>query len=144
MKRLTEIWCEVLLGILFGLLFLCFMIMASGCRTQAHVVERVRVDSVRMFHVEHDSIYIRDSVFMKQAGDTVRIEKWRLQYVERWRHDTLRIATHDTIPQPYEVVREVRYIPKAYKVSMAMLWVVILAAILYIAAKVVIKIYLKR
>jgi hypothetical protein len=42
-----------------------------------------------------------------EKGDTVRIEKWHTEYVEREVHDTLYQAKTDSIPVPYEVVKEV-------------------------------------
>lgn len=144
MKRFADIFCDILLGVLLGLLFLCFVIMASGCKTQVRVVERVRVDSVRVRAVERDSIYLRDSVFVMQAGDTIRIEKWRTHYVERLKHDTLQVLSADTIPVPVEVIKEVKYIPKSYKVSAIALWVLLALAILYGVIRLLIKIYLHK
>lgn len=91
-----------------GLLF-------AGCKTRTVVmtVPEVRTDTVIITKSQRDSIWLRDSVHVseKTEGDTVwiKLEKWQTKYVEKIKTDTIRIATHDTIPRPYpvEVIKEV-------------------------------------
>lgn len=45
----------------------------------------------------HDSIYLRDSVFVEKKGDTIYLNKWRTQYRERLVHDTLIVTKADTL-----------------------------------------------
>ena len=58
-----------------------------------------------------DSIYLSDSIYISDfvRTDTVfrTVERWHTQYRDRWRHDTIYQARHDTIPQPYPVTEYV-------------------------------------
>jgi hypothetical protein len=53
----------------------------------------------------HDSIWATQY----QKGDTIfsTSVKWHTKYIESIKHDTTYVATHDTIPQPYPVIKEV-------------------------------------
>jgi hypothetical protein len=52
---------------------------------------------------------VRDSVHVRDKGDTIRIERWHIQYRDRWRTDTIYQSKTDSIPVPYpvEVIKEV-------------------------------------
>ena len=83
-------------------LFLC------GCTTTKYVeVEKVRIDSTYITKHQRDSIWLHDSVFVKDKGDSVWVERWHTKYIEKQIHDTLIQATHDTIPVICEVEKEV-------------------------------------
>lgn len=85
-------------------------IMMVGCKTIEYVPVTVvehKTDSVYFTKVQRDSIWLHDSVSVVEKGDTVRIEKWHTRYVERLRVDTLYKYKTDSIPVPYEVVKEV-------------------------------------
>ena len=60
-------------------------------------VERERTDSTYLNRVRHDSIYVRDSIYVFQKGDTVTktVERWR--YLYRDRVDTLYKCRTDTV-----------------------------------------------
>lgn len=91
------------------LLLLCLAL--ASCKTRTVVVETVRTDTLRLQRNTRDSIFLHDSIFVREwaAGETVYVQRdrWRTQYVENQVHDTTYIATHDTIPQPYPVIKEV-------------------------------------
>jgi hypothetical protein len=74
-------------------------------------VETVRTDTLRYHRNTRDSIFIRDSIFVHEwaTGETIYVQsdRWRTRYVEKSVHDTTYIATHDTIAQPYPVIKEV-------------------------------------
>lgn len=83
-------------------------LLLQGCRTPAPtIVERVRTDTAYVSKIQRDSVWLHDSVFFALTGDTVRIERWRTKYVERLRVDTVYRARVDSVPVPYEVVKEV-------------------------------------
>ena len=80
----------------------------TACTTTRVVeVERVRTDTTYITKWQRDSVWKHDSIRVSEKGDTVRIEKWHTEYVEREVHDTLYQAKTDSIPVPYEVVKEV-------------------------------------
>lgn len=96
---------EGVLVIILGLLVpwaLC-----SCTKTEYIAVEKVRTDTLWQNHTKHDSIWVHDSIAVKEKGDTVRIEKWHTKYVESIRHDTVYKARTDSVPVPYPVIKEV-------------------------------------
>ena len=94
------------------LIALCALILLTGCTTPKVVtVETVRTDTCYITRQQRDSIWLHDSVHVKEfmAGDTVYVlrDRWKTKYVEHQVHDTCYVATHDTVPQPYPVEVEV-------------------------------------
>ena len=97
-------WLVVWMVILFVLALL------ASCRQVEYVtVEKVRTDTTYITKWQKDSVWLHDSIHIKERGDTVMIERWHTQWRDRLRVDTIYQATHDTIPQPYpvEVIKEV-------------------------------------
>ena len=85
---------------------LCAMLVTlAGCKTHERIVEveRVRTDTTYITKHQRDSVWLRDSIHVKDKGDTVTIERWHTKYIERATHDTIYQATHDTLPLPYPV-----------------------------------------
>lgn len=75
-----------------------------SCRSVRYVpVETVRSDTVYLNRVKLDSVYVRDSVFIDKAGDTIR--EWRYRYIYKYmdKTDTVYIAKTDSIQVPYPV-----------------------------------------
>ena len=88
-------------------MILALVAMAS-CKTVKYVpVEKVQHDSIYITQHQKDSIYIHDSIYQKEKGDTLIIEKWHTRYVEKQVRDTLIQIERDTIPQPYPYEVEV-------------------------------------
>lgn len=86
-------------------LILIVVLACMSCRTTS--VEYVPVDRVKTefrYLVKHDSVHIRDSVFIQLKGDTVFTERWHVEFRDRWRRDTITRA--DSIPLPYPVERK--------------------------------------
>ena len=98
-------------GVFFVLAFLIGLIICallSSCSTTKVVeVERVKTDTTYITKWQRDSVWLHDSIRVTERGDTISIEKWHTKYVEREVHDTLYQARTDSIPVPYEVVKEV-------------------------------------
>ena len=126
--RSIAILITVLIGLVICALF-------SSCTTTEYVpVIEHKTDTLIQTNLQRDSIYVHDSIMVSQQGDTVRIEKWHTKYVEREVHDTLYQAVHDSIPQPYPVIKEV---PadltwwQHFRISLAniLLWVVGIVAV---------------
>ena len=77
-------------------------LVLGGCRTgQVTVVEKVRVDTLRLSRNIRDSVVVRDSVYVKEAvrGDTVWLEvtRWKTRERERVRVDTVYRARVDSV-----------------------------------------------
>ena len=116
-------------------LFLFFLLVS--CRSLEHSSAVVQNGS-ELFNVVRsaDTVVVRDSVFVseRQKGDTVYLT--RTEYRDRWRtqivHDT--IVRCDSIVQVIEHPPE-RYIPKFYKHSTAIFWILMALLILYLIIK---------
>lgn len=107
-ERLTAGCLQVVVMILFVLFALAVCMLMGGCTTERVVtVEKVRTDTVRLTRTAHDSIYIHDSTYIKEAGDTVRIERWHTRYIEKQVHDTIYQSRTDSVPKPYPFVKVV-------------------------------------
>lgn len=92
------------------LVFLCGMILIGfgSCRSVKYVpVESVRHDSIYITQHQKDSIWLHDSIHIKEMADTILIEKWHTKYIEKQVRDTLIQIERDTIPQPYPYEVEV-------------------------------------
>lgn len=84
---------------------LCVVLLA-GCKTQYVPVETVKTEVVKELEVQRDSIYVLDSVFVRQANDTVFLTKWRAEYKEALRVDTFNIVKIDSINTIVEVEKK--------------------------------------
>ena len=89
--------------ILFAVLFLC------GCRTEYVPVELVRYDSVMIEKLMLDSVFVRDSVYLKEKGDTVYKYKDRFVYVYKNRVDTFFAEKIREIKVPVPVERKLTW-----------------------------------
>lgn len=130
----------VFIVIIFVMFALC-AILGSCTTTEYVTVEKVRTDTVRVNHTERDSIYLHDSVYVKEwmKGDTVfrDRDRWHTKYIEKQVHDTVYQATHDTIPQPYPVIKEVE--KKLTKSQKGLMWIgglSLMALFVFVAYKV--------
>lgn len=105
------------------LFFAAALAVLTGCKTVEYVPVTVvehHTDSIYFTHVQRDSIWMHDSIRVSEKGDTVRIEKWHTKYVEKQVHDTTYVAKHDSIPVPYEVIKEVP--AKLSKTEKGLMW----------------------
>lgn len=93
-------WCITLAP------FMCLLLVCS-CRTMKYVpVETIKIDTTYINKLQRDSIYMLDSVYVKEKGDTVFIEKYKYLYRDKLIRDTLYMAKTDSIQVPYPVEKE--------------------------------------
>ena len=120
-ERLTTGCFQLTVMMLFIIFAFVICMLMGSCTTERVVtVEKVRMDTLRLSRNIHDSIYIHDSVSVWQKGDTMTIHEWHTKYVLNEKHDTTYIATHDTIPKPYPVIKEVeRQMSRREKIIMS-------------------------
>lgn len=96
---------SVIAGLILGLL-LCALL--SGCTTTKYVpVPEYHTDTLRLSRNIRDSIYVHDSTYVRESGDTVTIERWHTAWRDRIVRDTIYQSKHDSIPYPVEVTKEV-------------------------------------
>lgn len=79
--------------------------MLSACRT---VTEYVPVETVRTEWRDRltertDSVWMRDSVYVAELGDTVRVERWRWRERYSYVYDTCYVERTDSVAVPYPV-----------------------------------------
>ena len=89
--------------ILFSVLCLC------GCRTVYVPLEVVRYDSIVFVSLDRDSVFVRDSVFLREKGDTVFKYKDRFVYVYRDRVDTFYMEKMREVEVPVPVERKLSW-----------------------------------
>lgn len=85
-----------------SLILVC--LCAAGCCT-TKVVEHIihQRDTTYIEHQKVDSLYRRDSVFVREKGDTVYIYKEKIRDRYRYIHDTVRLVKIDTVQAVKEV-----------------------------------------
>lgn len=80
----------------------------TGCKqTEYVVVPEYHTDTLRVAQIVTDSVYKHDSIYIRQSGDTVLIEKWHTVWQNHTAYDTLYKSRMDTIAKPYPVIKEV-------------------------------------
>jgi hypothetical protein len=116
--------------------FLVAVVVLSSCTTTRYIpVIEHTTDTLVQRVVERDSIHVHDSIRVTEKGDTVTIERWHTQYRDRWHHDSVYIAHHDTIPQPYPVTEYVERKRTTFE------WVLLAFGVLFIIASLLFIIY---
>ena len=97
--------CEAVMITIALIMLLIFL--GSCTTTKVVTVEKVKTDTTYITQHQRDSIWLHDSIHVSEKGDTIRIEKWHTKYREKQVHDTTYVAKVDSIPVPYEVIKEV-------------------------------------
>ena len=69
-----------------------------------HTEVVTRTDSV----VKIDSVHVKDSVIIKQAGDTIEIDRWHTEYKDRWCERVVvdSFIKVDSVSVPYPVEKK--------------------------------------
>lgn len=113
-----------------GLALVALVLLLCGCKSIEYVPvvqKETHTDSIYLTKVQKDSIWLHDSIRVEARNDTVRVDRWHTKYVERLLHDTLYLSKRDSIPVPYEVVKEVP--AKVSKMERTFMWLGILSLI---------------
>lgn len=85
---------------LFTFSFILLLILQS-CKTR---IEYIPIEKERIEYRDNylrDSIYMHDSIIIKDKGDSIFIEKFKYLYKDKIIRDSIFI--HDSIPVPYQV-----------------------------------------
>ena len=95
-----------IIWLLGSLMLLAAMASATSCSPR--IIENIsyKRDTTYVQQVKVDSVYRRDSVFIREKGDTVIIYKERIRDRYVFRHDTLRLVKVDSVV--VERVKEVK------------------------------------
>lgn len=77
------------------------MSLLCGCKAKEVVtVERVRTDTLLWYSNIRDSVVVKDSVYIRDGGDTVVVERWHTRWRERVMTDTVYKSRVDSVPYP--------------------------------------------
>jgi len=71
----------------------------------------IPVESVKTEYrdkIVKDSVYLYDSIYIKEKGDTLIMERYRYLYKDRFIRDSVFINDTIRVPYPVEVVKQVK------------------------------------
>ena len=90
------------------ILFLLFMTLLLGsCKVKEKMVEvpipQIKTEIKYIDKVKYDSIYLKDSVYIIQKGDTIYNNKVAYRYKYKYLKDTITINKADTITRLQKV-----------------------------------------
>ena len=111
MKQEKLNFWHIPLGMLVAVAVLALLMCSCKSIEYVPVIEQ-RTDTLVQKVIERDSIHIHDSTIVREAGDTVLIERWHTKYRDRWHHDSIYISKTDSVPVPYPVTE---YVEKPLK-----------------------------
>ena len=90
------------------ILFLLFMTLLLGsCKVKEKIVEvpipQIKTEIKYIDKVKYDSIYLKDSVYIVQKGDTIYNNKVAYRYKYKYLKDTITVNKTDTITRLQKV-----------------------------------------
>lgn len=87
------------------MLAILFAFLLFGCKTKIQYVpvETVKSDTTYIYQLRIDSVYDKDSIYIKVNGDTVTEYRCKYLYKYIYNTDTLFISKTDSISVPYPV-----------------------------------------
>lgn len=106
MRTLIRLAIAFVNFVLWALVGVALCVMCSCTRVQYVPVETTKLDSVRVVDVQRDSVYVYDSVYVREVHDTIFITKWHTEYKEALRVDTFEVFRTDSIQNIIEVERD--------------------------------------
>ena len=107
-EKIMRARCRSFLSFAAAFLLLILLCLLCGCgSTRVVTVDTVRTDTTYISRQQRDSIWLHDSIYMKeyQQGDTIYVlrDRWHTKYVEKQVRDTTYIHRTDSVPVPYPV-----------------------------------------
>ena len=88
-------------------MLLLALLLALMCSCKTYIpVETVKTETERVVDIQRDSIYVLDSIYVREANDTIYIIKWRTEYKEALRVDTFNVERIDTLNTIVEVEKK--------------------------------------
>lgn len=110
-QLLVEWTARIFIAVLLGMCVYSFV----ACSTQYVPVETVRTDSIFLSRLERDSLIIRDSVYVKEKGDTFFEYRNRIVYRNILLNDTVYISVTDSVQVPVPVEKKLSFWEKQTK-----------------------------
>lgn len=103
------------------------MLLLAGCRTK---IQYVPVESVRVEYQDRylrDSINVYDSIYIREKGDSVFIDRLQKIYIDRFRVDSFIRTDSIQVPYPVEKIIEVN---KLHWYQETLMWIGVGALVL--------------
>lgn len=99
--------CITIRNAILWLLLAVALVATSSCSTVKYVpVENTAVDSVYINVLQRDSIFVQDSVYIREKADTVFVTRWHVEYRDALRVDTVQVVRTDSIQTIVEVEKK--------------------------------------
>jgi hypothetical protein len=96
---------QLLVGAVVAIVAILLMFCSCKAHEKLVVVTEHRTDTTYIVKQRTDSIWMHDSIHVREKGDTVMIERWHTMYKEKMIRDTLLQCRVDSVPVPYPVER---------------------------------------
>lgn len=103
--------------------------LLAGCSPKVITQTEYKTDIQYRDRWHTDSVYVRDSVYIREKGDTVWMERWHTAWRDREVVRTDTVMRCDTVRR--ETVRRERYVPGFYKGSTIALWLLVAVLLVY-------------
>jgi len=88
-------------------IFCALVLLCCACGTIKYIpIETTRTEYRNITTTEN--VFLRDSIFIKEKGDTLILEKYRYLYRDRILRDSVIIRDTLRVPYPVDIVREVK------------------------------------
>lgn len=81
-----------------AILLLVIILFASSCKVKEVFVTVPEIHTEYKNKIQKDSIYLKDSIYIHQKGDTIYSEKFSTKYVLKHKTDT--VLKNDTVIKP--------------------------------------------
>lgn len=91
---------------ILGLLIIAIIAVGCGTTTEYVPVETVKIEWRDRLTERIDSVWLRDSVYVIEKGDTVTIERWKWRERYCYLHDTCYVERTDSVAIPYPVEKK--------------------------------------
>ena len=92
--------------LIYIIILLTSAICLISCRTQYVPVETVRTEYKYVDRLQHDSIYVKDSVRYYTKGDTIFVEKYLYRYKYLFINKVDSFAKVDSVQVPYPIEKQ--------------------------------------
>ena len=117
-----------------NLILLSLLLVLGACTSVQYVpVETTKTDSVYISQLEKDSVYLRDSIYVREKNDTVYVDKVRYLYKEKTIRDTMYSERVDSILVPYPVERKLGKWEQIYiEVGKVTFWIVVITVLVVV------------
>ncbi|NDV69267.1 hypothetical protein [Dysgonomonas sp. 25] len=116
-------------------ILLLSLLLLAGCRAKTVYIPVETVRTEYKDRLMHDSVHHYDSIFVREKGDTLWLEKYRYLYRDRIISDSIHI--NDTIRVPYPVI-ETREVNRLSSFQSFQVWcgrILLLLLALWLGAK---------